>query len=398
MTSLRPAWKLVRFGDMVTSAGATRKSRGWSANEAGVDRYVGLEHLDSYSLKIRRWGSPQGVGQNSDLRPFEPGDVILARRGIELRKIGVAEFHGVASGHALVFRARAQVVLPEFLPFFMQSDVFMSRADRFSVGSLSRTVNLSALVREEFALPPLEEQRRIAQLLKGAVEVEDKLHRLERSLDALYAAGRESVFSRSDTMAIEVGSLLAEIVPGRSPQAINEPPRGTQEKGVLKVSAVGAGVFLPQESKALLDQSEFEDKFRVRDSDLLMTRANTPAFVGMCCVVEGNHPNLMLSDKTLRLIPRSGIDAWLLMEALWSRDVRRQIRSGATGTGGAMKNISQDKIRRLSVRFPTGPETGIAAEKLRELRAARRATSLRRAAAAVTRRRLVNALMGETAL
>lgn len=162
MANLKPGWKRVKFGDMVSSMGATRKARGWTARGSGVDHYVGLEHLDSNSLKIRRWGSPDDVGENSDLRHFEPGDVILARRGIELRKVGLAEFRGVASGHALVFRAKPDVVLPEFLPFFIQSDAFMLRADRFSMGSLSHTVNLSALVNEEFALPPLEEQRRIA--------------------------------------------------------------------------------------------------------------------------------------------------------------------------------------------------------------------------------------------
>ena len=175
MTTLKPGWTCHKFGDMVSSMGATRKARGWRPSESGVDRYIGLEHLDSHSLTIRRWGSPDEVGENSDLRHFEPGDVILARRGIELRKVGMAAFRGVASGHALVFRAKRAVVLPEFLPFFMQSDAFMQRADRFSVGSLSRTVNLTALTREEFALPPLQEQRRIAAMLHAALTASDSL-------------------------------------------------------------------------------------------------------------------------------------------------------------------------------------------------------------------------------
>ncbi len=167
MTDTKPGWRRVRFGQMVTSAGATRKARGWSAVDDEVDRYVGLEHLDPNSLKIRRWGAPESVGENSDLRLFEPGDVILARRRIYQRKIGVAEFRGVASGHALVFRAIPDVVLPDFLPFFMQSDAFMGRADRFSAGSLSGTVNLSSLMAEEFDLPPLDEQASLARLMKA---------------------------------------------------------------------------------------------------------------------------------------------------------------------------------------------------------------------------------------
>jgi type I restriction enzyme, S subunit len=63
-----------------------------------------------------------------------------------------------------VLRAKPDVVLPEFLPFFMQSDLFMDRAQRISVGSLSPTINWKTLAEQEFALPPLEEQRRIARL------------------------------------------------------------------------------------------------------------------------------------------------------------------------------------------------------------------------------------------
>ena len=173
--------KRVCFGDLVTSAGATRKARGWTAADAAVERYVGLEHLDANSPTIRRWGSPETVGENSDLRPFEVGDVILARRGIEQRKVGRAEFRGVASGHALVFRARPEVLVPEFLPHFLLSDTFMKRALQFSAGSLSKTVNLSALLRQEFELPRLADQRRIADELNALQTARDDAHEARRA-------------------------------------------------------------------------------------------------------------------------------------------------------------------------------------------------------------------------
>lgn len=175
MDELKPGWRRARFDEMVASIGATRKTRGWNQADAGVDRYVGLEHLDSNSLKIWRWGSPADVGANSDLRIFEPGDVIFARRRIEHRKMGVPDFPGVASGHALVFRARPDVVLPEFLPYFMQSGAFMGNVDRLSVGSLSPTINWNALAEQVYALPPLTEQRRMAQRCAAEAAVLDRL-------------------------------------------------------------------------------------------------------------------------------------------------------------------------------------------------------------------------------
>lgn len=133
--------------------------------ESGVERYVGLEHLDADSLRIRRWGEVTDV-ESTKLR-FRPGDIIFGKRRVYQRKLAVADFTGICSAHAMVLRAKANVVLPEFLPFFMRSDHFMERALEISVGSLSPTINWKTLAAEEFALPPIEEQVRITAMLQS---------------------------------------------------------------------------------------------------------------------------------------------------------------------------------------------------------------------------------------
>ena len=160
MSELKPGWKRWRFDQMAISV----KDRVKDPSQADVEYYIGLEHLDSDSLKIRRWGSPEDVSATKLL--FKPGDIIFGRRRAYQRKLGVAEFNGIASAHALVLRAKSSVVLPEFLPFFMQSDLFMDLAQRISVGSLSPTINWKTLAKQEFALPPLEEQQRMVCVLR----------------------------------------------------------------------------------------------------------------------------------------------------------------------------------------------------------------------------------------
>ena len=153
---LKPGWTRVAFGDVAVSV----NDRIDNPLDAGVERYVGLEHLDSDSLAIRRWAPPTAVTATKLL--FRRGDIIFGRRRVYQRKLAVADFDGICSAHALVLRAKSRVVVPEFLPFFMQSDCFMRRAEAISVGSLSPTINWRTLASEEFALPPLDEQRRIA--------------------------------------------------------------------------------------------------------------------------------------------------------------------------------------------------------------------------------------------
>lgn len=156
---LKPGWKVWRFDQLATNV----NERVDNPSESGMEHYVGLEHLDSDSLKIRRWGSPDDVEATKLV--FRKGDIIFGRRRAYQRKLGVAEFDGICSAHAMVLRAKPDVVLPEFLPFFMQSDVFMNRAVEISVGSLSPTINWRTLAQQEFALPPFDEQAyRVARL------------------------------------------------------------------------------------------------------------------------------------------------------------------------------------------------------------------------------------------
>lgn len=165
-SQLKPGWKLVKFGDIAQNV-AVRVDPA----DAKTDVYVGLEHLDPSTLHLRQWGHPSDVtGQKL---AFKKDDVIFGRRRAYQRKLAVAEFDGICSAHAMVVRAKPKIILPEFLPFFLQSDMFMERAIEISVGSLSPTINWKTLQVQEFPLPPLDEQKRIAEILWAADEARE---------------------------------------------------------------------------------------------------------------------------------------------------------------------------------------------------------------------------------
>src|SRR5205823_9407160 len=62
-------------------------------------------------------------------------------------------------------------LLPELLPFICISERFFRHAVGTSAGSLSPRTNWSSLASFEFDLPPLDEQRRITDLLWTADQV-----------------------------------------------------------------------------------------------------------------------------------------------------------------------------------------------------------------------------------
>lgn len=189
---LPEGWQWVRFDQIAINV----SDRVDDPRTAGVEHYVGLEHLDSDSLKIRRWGTPEDV-EAQKLR-FRRGDIIFGKRRAYQRKVGVAEFDGICSAHAFVFRGNEKCIVPELLPFFMQTDAFMERAVAISKGSLSPTINWGDLARQEFALPSdLSEQRRIAELLRAA---DDAVEAWRGVLDVMQIARRSLI---ADMMLID---------------------------------------------------------------------------------------------------------------------------------------------------------------------------------------------------
>jgi type I restriction enzyme, S subunit len=149
-----------------------------------------------------------------------------------------------------------------------------------------------------------------------------------------------------------LGQLLAKIEAGRSPKNQGRPAK-EGEYGVLKVSAVTWGEFLPDENKALLPSDTPDDEPMVQARDLLITRANTTNLIGAVVLVKQDHPHLMLSDKTLRLVPASdAIPREFLLYALRTQLARDYFAEHATGTSDSMRNISQEKIAQVPIPLP----------------------------------------------
>ena len=155
--------------------------------ESDREHYIGLEHLDTNCFTISRWGSDiTPVGEKLLMKK---GDVLFGKRRAYQRKVGIAPFDGIFSAHGMVLRPKEDVIDKDFFPFFINSDQFMERAIRISVGGLSPTINWKDLKEQVFELPSLEEQKVLASKLWAA-------YNLKESYKALLAKTDEMVKSR----------------------------------------------------------------------------------------------------------------------------------------------------------------------------------------------------------
>jgi type I restriction enzyme, S subunit len=150
---------------------------------------------------------------------------------------------------------------------------------------------------------------------------------------------------------IRLGSVVISSHAGRSPQCLPRPCIG-DEWGVLKVSAVSWGAFDPDENKALPPgmQPRLEDE--VKAGDFLLSRANTEELVARSVVVAHTPPNLMISDKTVRLTISSQVNKQFINVAHLSNHARTYYASNASGTSSSMKNVSREIMYQVPIPLP----------------------------------------------
>lgn len=342
---LKPGWKVWRFDQMATNVNV----RIDNPSESGMEHYIGLEHLDADSLKIRRWGTPSDVEATKLM--FKTGDIIFGRRRAYQRKLGVAEFDGICSAHAMVLRAKPDVVIPEFLPFFMQSDLFMRRAVEISVGSLSPTINWKTMAAQEFALPPVHEQHRLVDLLLSVETVIDSHEAMASSLEQLVRSRVENFFnSLTGERVAAIGDVATLITKGESPHwqgfsYINEGIPFITSENVLN------GRLSLEPAKYIAN--DFHRKLKrsvIYPGDVLINIVG--ASIGRACVVPDSikEANTNQAVAIIRFDDKHVLSGYFLRYFYWPK-FQQNFLGKQVNTARA--NISLANIREAKILLPT---------------------------------------------
>lgn len=211
----RTGWRRVRFGDVVENVNETARDLA----AAGIERYIGLEHIEPGSLHIKSWGDvAEGTTFN---RRCRPGQVLFGKRRAYQRKVAMASFDAVVSGDIYVLAPKAlpddRRLLAELLPFICLSEKFFNHAVGTSAGSLSPRTNWSSLADFEFDLPPLDQQRRIAEILWASDAVEEMQLRLKTSVGDARETWLKDLLEGRKSRKIRIEEL-GKIITGTTPK------------------------------------------------------------------------------------------------------------------------------------------------------------------------------------
>ncbi|HDS3824814.1 TPA: restriction endonuclease subunit S [Morganella morganii] len=339
---LPEGWQMVKFGDI-----AKHISKRVEPSETDLEIYVGLEHLDSDSLKIKRHGTPSDVEGQKLL--VKKGQIIFGKRRAYQRKVAVADWDCICSAHAMVLEANQQNVIPEFLPFFMQSDVFMNRAVAISEGSLSPTIKWKVLEQQCFELPPLKLQRSFLNILKKVQSIDEKSCASISLLDDLNKSLLTQLFKRKNTswqtkplgdlFEVQLGKMLSK----KARQDINP-------KRYLGNANVQWGRFELTELK-FMDFTEKEmSKFRLKKGDILVCEGGE---IGRSAIWENELEECYYQKALhrLRLLNRETITPeFMLIYMDYMFNISREFSSQSMAT--TIAHIPKEKLINLPVSYP----------------------------------------------
>jgi type I restriction enzyme S subunit len=349
----RKNWAHVKFGDVIEN----RTSRIDDPSKANVDRYVGLEHLDPGSMTITRWGLPTDVEATKLL--FDAGDVVFGRRRAYQKKVARADFPGICSAHALVLRAKADGMLPDFLPVFLSSDYFLNRAIKISVGSLSPTVNWKSLAMQEFYLPPIQEQEQFAAIFWRIEDHLISLKELLLSTKDAFQAYLDEVFDELDAIPLEeIADVTRGISWGREQEVeanIGTPVLGIPnvQNGHLKLTDFTYIKDVSQKSLIAASTSP---------ASILMVGSNgNKDRVGNVAICTDEVAGFLVASFLIHIKVKNSSDASFVFNMLMGDNIQKQITGVTSGSTG-LKNLAITWVRKLSIPWADDPNREIISE------------------------------------
>ena len=186
----RSQWTRVRFGNVVRSVKDTI-----DPTSGELNRYIAGEHLDSADVHIRRWGTVgDGYLGPAFIRRFRKGQVLYGSRRTYLKKVAMADFDGITANTTFVLETVKGKLLQELLPWLMLSERFTQHSIRESKGSTNPYINFPDIAKFEFALPPLDQQPRIAEILWAVDEVSERFQETEAASEIATVSSRRHHF------------------------------------------------------------------------------------------------------------------------------------------------------------------------------------------------------------
>ena len=310
--------------------------------------YLGLEHLDSGSLNVTRFGTD--VAPIGEKLVMHKGDVLFGKRRAYQKKVAIAPFDGIFSAHGMVLRPREDVIDKGFFPLFISSDYFLDAAIKISVGSLSPTINWRDLKELEFNLPDIPTQRRLADVLWAMNETMDSYKELISATDELMKSQFIEMFGGEGFPVCNLADECEVITKGTTPTTIGFNFSDSGVNFVKIENITSESKFIPEGMMYINEECHAAMKrSQLKAGDVLFSIAGA---IGRCAIVTDEilPANINQALAIVRLKKDTRFVREFLLAALKSGYVEKQYL--ALKRGAAQLNLSLKDVGNFIIPVP----------------------------------------------
>jgi type I restriction enzyme S subunit len=368
-------WSTERFGDVFH-----RRQESVDDIDDETIKYVGLKHLDSGQLKIN--GYDDDGRERSSSRVFHEGDILFGKLRPNLNKAAIAPFSGVCSSDIIPIYA-GEDAHQEFLPYLMHSKLVRDRAVSTMEGTNLPRTSWGDIEKTLVPLPPLSEQRRIAEILstvdeylEETIQMIDIQKELRKGFlqDALSQSLNESAMKMIEVPISPrkwalpkrwevktVSEITTKITDG-----VHQTPDYVED-GVpfLKAGDLRKDSYNWKKFPQISQEAFNSQQFTAKRGDLLLAKNGSPKTIGVTKVVDWD-VNFSFFVSICLLRPNTDrTTAKYLQAALMSEMAKNQMTNmSQTGT---VTNLHLEEIRSISIPIPPLIEQKEIVERLKKI-------------------------------
>jgi len=354
MTIDTSKWNKVSFGDVARCLTVATKD----PLSEGLERYVGLEHIEPGNIHIKSWGE---VAKGTTFtRVFRKGQVLFGKRRAYQKKAALAEFDGICSSDILVCEAIEGKLIPELLPFVVQSDRFFDFAIKTSAGSLSPRTKFKDLAKFSLKLPSKpDDQKRIADLLWSVDSVEQNyitlLKKLHISKNSYFRETHESRKAKPQSI-----SEIVEVNPRLTKDNISA---DTTISFIAMADISEEGYIVNKENRPYREVKNGLTPFE--EGDILFAKITPCMENGKGAIAVGLTNGIGFGSTEFHVLrPKNADDRYYLYYLSMMKTLRKKAEQLMTGTAG-QKRVPSDFFDFYKVRFPEASERKTTGQRMK---------------------------------
>jgi type I restriction enzyme S subunit len=340
-------WEIFKIGDVckTSSGGTPLKLNNDYYDNGDIPWLVSGEVCQKNILNNKNYITQKGL-ENSSAKLFPVNTVLVAMYGATAGQVGILRFES-ATNQAICGILPNKRIIPEFLYYallFKKSELIAQ-----ATGNAQPNISQIKIKNTKIPVPPIEEQKRIVEILDKAFE----------GIAQAEANTRRNLINARELFDSYLNSALIGFVLQETPQILADiteliidcehKTAPTQEMGYpsIRTPNIGKG-YLTLDNVYRVSEETYQEwtrRAKPQANDLILAREAPAGNVGI--VPEGE--KVCLGQRTVLIRPKKTINSQYLAFYLLHPEMQKQLLSKSSGA--TVQHVNMKDIRSLKISY-----------------------------------------------